>query len=424
MNHPLDASVVADSAAMAAWLAWIWIALCVVLEVVGAIRGRPTHPLPASRRLQALVATAVGASVALVPVGRSGANLRLQVAPAGVVRPLTDLGLSTLRIGNGRHNDSGDGNGWSTSTPRGWARTWTAPPPGDPTTRVAEVSSASTDTASTTEPSPYVVQRGDTLWSIAERELGSPLRWQEIALLNYGRPQPDGGALTDAHWIYPGWDLLLPGGSPAVAESSVVVAPGPSALLVPSAPRAPSAPPPPAPPGRPPIEHERQSTLTGDRSPERTPADDQSHRGGAPPRPAAPYDVLEYGVLGAGVVVLLERLRRAQRRHRPRGLRIALPADDLAALERRLRTEADPAAVEGIDIGLRALVVLAVRAGFPPPPVTMVRLREAFLEIPVDPAIAGFAPAPFAVDLTGTSWTVSTDAATLAVLRADPEIAA
>ncbi len=40
---------------------------------------------------------------------------------------------------------------------------------------------------------------------------GSPLRWPEIAQANYGRPQPDGGELTDAHWIYPGWVLILPG---------------------------------------------------------------------------------------------------------------------------------------------------------------------------------------------------------------------
>ena len=56
----------------------------------------------------------------------------------------------------------------------------------------------------------YVVQRGDTLWGIAERQLGDPLRWQEIYQLNEGHPQPGGSALTDPHWIYPGWTLVLP----------------------------------------------------------------------------------------------------------------------------------------------------------------------------------------------------------------------
>ncbi|MGH9920795.1 MAG: LysM peptidoglycan-binding domain-containing protein, partial [Nitrososphaerales archaeon] len=66
----------------------------------------------------------------------------------------------------------------------------------------------------------YVVEPGDTLWSIAERELGSPLRWREIAALNLGRVQPDGRELTDAHWIFPGWVLLLPT-SPDPPEGSV-----------------------------------------------------------------------------------------------------------------------------------------------------------------------------------------------------------
>jgi DNA-binding SARP family transcriptional activator len=56
----------------------------------------------------------------------------------------------------------------------------------------------------------YTVQRGDTLWGIAETHLGDPERYHEIARLNYGRPQSDGRVLNDAHWIYPGWTLALP----------------------------------------------------------------------------------------------------------------------------------------------------------------------------------------------------------------------
>jgi len=59
-------------------------------------------------------------------------------------------------------------------------------------------------------PSTYIVQRGDTLWGIAERQLGDPLRWAEIYQLNEGRLQPEGATLTDPHWIDPGWTLLLP----------------------------------------------------------------------------------------------------------------------------------------------------------------------------------------------------------------------
>jgi nucleoid-associated protein YgaU len=51
----------------------------------------------------------------------------------------------------------------------------------------------------------------DTLWGIAERTLGDPLRYKEIYALNKDRVQPDGARLTDADLIRPGWQLILPG---------------------------------------------------------------------------------------------------------------------------------------------------------------------------------------------------------------------
>lgn len=65
--------------------------------------------------------------------------------------------------------------------------------------------------AAGTEAGPaYVVQARDTLWGIAERELGNPLRWREIFDLNAGHAQPDGERLTEASLLRPGWELTLP----------------------------------------------------------------------------------------------------------------------------------------------------------------------------------------------------------------------
>jgi DNA-binding SARP family transcriptional activator len=66
----------------------------------------------------------------------------------------------------------------------------------------------------------YRVLSGDSLWQIAERELGSGLRWREIYRLNEGTRFSDGRSLTDPHLIYPGWVLELPkaGKAPAHAE--------------------------------------------------------------------------------------------------------------------------------------------------------------------------------------------------------------
>ncbi|MGH3715917.1 MAG: LysM peptidoglycan-binding domain-containing protein, partial [Micromonosporaceae bacterium] len=60
------------------------------------------------------------------------------------------------------------------------------------------------------QPTTYDVRPGDTLWDIAERELGDPLRWPEIYKLNRGRPQPHRGTLQDPDLIQPGWTLKLP----------------------------------------------------------------------------------------------------------------------------------------------------------------------------------------------------------------------
>ena len=56
----------------------------------------------------------------------------------------------------------------------------------------------------------YVVQPGDTLWALAARYLGNPLRYQELFALNKGISQIDGFTLVDPNLIYPGMKLLFP----------------------------------------------------------------------------------------------------------------------------------------------------------------------------------------------------------------------
>ncbi len=54
------------------------------------------------------------------------------------------------------------------------------------------------------------VERGDSLWRIAARHLGSGERWREIFDLNEGRVQADGRSLRNANIIQIGWVLELP----------------------------------------------------------------------------------------------------------------------------------------------------------------------------------------------------------------------
>lgn len=60
------------------------------------------------------------------------------------------------------------------------------------------------------KPRTYVVQRGDTLSSIAEKLLGDANRWPEIFELNRGRTQTTGWTFTDPDQIDIGWELQIP----------------------------------------------------------------------------------------------------------------------------------------------------------------------------------------------------------------------
>ena len=68
----------------------------------------------------------------------------------------------------------------------------------------------------------YVVQERDSLWRIAEARLGDPLRWREIYDLNHAVVQPDGGRLTEATLLHPGWTLLLPADAATTDATAVV----------------------------------------------------------------------------------------------------------------------------------------------------------------------------------------------------------
>jgi DNA-binding SARP family transcriptional activator len=88
----------------------------------------------------------------------------------------------------------------------------------------------------------YVVQQGDTLWGIAQRQLGDPLRWSEIYQVNEGRPQPGGVTLTDPHWIDPGWTLVLPATAAPSAPPPPATVPTPQPESIAPAPTAASPP--------------------------------------------------------------------------------------------------------------------------------------------------------------------------------------
>src|SRR5262249_10933804 len=73
------------------------------------------------------------------------------------------------------------------------------------------------------------------------------------------------------------------------------------------------------------------------------------------------------GVALAGALLIIERRRRAQMRHRARGRAIAMPPPEMAHDERQLRYGTDVDGARLLDVALRAAAAASGAAGLPPP---------------------------------------------------------
>ncbi|MDE3075207.1 MAG: LysM peptidoglycan-binding domain-containing protein [Chloroflexota bacterium] len=65
----------------------------------------------------------------------------------------------------------------------------------------------------------YTVQRGDTLWAIAEHVYGDGAEFPKLVAANAGRQMPDGRHFTEAGVIDVGWKLTIPLPSPSIAAA-------------------------------------------------------------------------------------------------------------------------------------------------------------------------------------------------------------
>jgi len=165
--------------AILAWLAWAYFVFWAVISLVDQVRGRRT-----GRRSHLVGSSAMAALVAAALI------------------------LGQLR---GAHAAAGAVSGGPPITPPPIVQLLSQ-------TTLDSSSSMATSTAqSTSHPATVIhtVVPGDTLWGLAFRYYGSGEQWPTIFRANVGLSQPGGGALTDAHWIYPGWSLTIPGATQA-----------------------------------------------------------------------------------------------------------------------------------------------------------------------------------------------------------------
>jgi nucleoid-associated protein YgaU len=242
----MDSGVLVGALSVAAWLAWVVLALTVVLEAVAVLtHSRVAVTLPGTAWLRpvvgALVLAAVAAPTAAVadvvgsPARPSDAEGPAVAAPAVaapsvaqvpsrsyVVQPGDELwGVAERELGEGgRWRELVSLNPGLTESSRLEAGTrliLPQPPVAGPATESV------------------VVQPGDSLWSIAEAELGDPERWPEIHELNRDR-------VSDPDEIDTGWVLTVPGtrapagASPAEAAPAVAEAPAAPLAAVADAP--------------------------------------------------------------------------------------------------------------------------------------------------------------------------------------------
>ncbi|QKV90411.1 LysM peptidoglycan-binding domain-containing protein [Streptomyces sp. NA02950] len=179
-----------------AWIAWAHFTFCVLAEIPAQLRGRAPRP---SRRINVsrhAAAALISSVLVLLPTGTALAT----PSPAAAA-PTAESTPGTAKT----HHDQ-------------------AP---SPTATTERGKGQHTYTVQDTRPA-------ESLWSIAEKQLGDGERWKEIAALNQGRTMTDGSRFDADSFIQPGWKLLMPGspgsgsGDPHQGGSgrTVTVAPG------------------------------------------------------------------------------------------------------------------------------------------------------------------------------------------------------
>ncbi|MBA4084498.1 MAG: hypothetical protein C0493_06085 [Kytococcus sp.] len=465
VTTPDDGAVLITIFRYAAWLAWLFIVLSIVLEVVARLLGTDVPQLPGLSLPQGIARYVVGtaallfvslpavgswatASAAPMP-GDVGSTTASSTALAGglaatsAAGAVADQGASDAPTAD-RASDTRES--VSHEVARGESLWSIAEQRLGDGTRYTEIVDLNRDTipashwispgqtlqlpadaASDTAPSEdtRTVEAGDTLWDIAEDELGSGDRYTEIVDATGSVEQPDGDRLTDPDLIKPGWTLQLPGDgdasattTPPAADTTADSAADPAAKDATTGAAGAGA-------GSGATIHTAAANLGSDTAADTTADDaDDTDRGALDPTLAGdPADEWGSTVLGlsgltaAGLVALVDLARR---RH---AARLGTPdRSDPTGLERDLRLAADRHTAETIDLALRHVAASAADAGRALPGLYSVRMTREQLDVQLaDPMRL---PAPWTSTADPRLWTLAVDRAVTLDRQALAEVAA
>ncbi|MEU5883151.1 bacterial transcriptional activator domain-containing protein [Spirillospora sp. NPDC047279] len=175
------------------WLAWLQLALCVLVEVYAGIRGVGVPArVPLAGGTQSLVHRLVVAALllftatsAIMPAfGGGGLHSQRPVqTQAQEFRPVQPAVVAPRAAAVAVEHQA--------------PATAAQPTAKSPTTKIYRVQ-------------PPEGRHHESLWEIADKCLGEGRRYKEIYALNKGRVQPDGSKLSIASLIRPGWVLEMP----------------------------------------------------------------------------------------------------------------------------------------------------------------------------------------------------------------------
>lgn len=188
--------VLINTLAIVGWLAWMQLALTVIIEAVALLRKVSAPALPGFPGMQLGIGRLL-ATAALLFGGLTNRSAPTQLVTVPSPADVEPIALVVEPV--------------------------PAPVPAAPATahRATTPRAASEQTSHAT----YTIQRHDSWWGVAEALLGDGIRWRELRDLNIGQTMNDGHVITgttDA--ISEGWVTRVPAGERAAPEATKRVA--------------------------------------------------------------------------------------------------------------------------------------------------------------------------------------------------------
>ncbi|MFE4018504.1 LysM peptidoglycan-binding domain-containing protein [Streptomyces sp. NPDC059101] len=399
------------------WIAWAAFALSVIVEVVALARRRSAPRIKGLGGLQSLAGALIGGIVLLAPTAASAASPATAAAVAthhttrDTAKNTAAATAEAQKQAGPRHTVAssretlwdlaqqylGSGTRWrdiaalnATTYPalasgdaplqQGWVLA--LPPDATVHTELASAPAADHHGDAQHTPATYTVRTGDSLFNIADEELGDANRWTDLYKANKDQ-------VHDPDLIYPGQRLDLPQqqATPTPPAPPRPHTPSPEKMPAPAPDRAAggqhdaSPAPDEAPPApSPSTEHTTTPAPASPRpAPTQAPATPAAQAADDTVMPATMW--AGAGILAAALIGTLATRRILQQRRRAFGRRIPMPTGRAADTERKLRSVQHLAGFDLLNTALRTLAAHLADADRPLPDLDAVVLHEARLDL-------------------------------------------